>query len=210
MKTVLAVLGILTGTALACGGHAVQADSGEGGSGDDGSQGGGSAPLVTMNPDGTIPLAPTAVETNRYPVGCGVADPPYMNGDLFSVGIVPNGPATPYGLLSITFNSPVAVGTPLALTVQPFVMDGSQSGTTTYPDQTAQADNVRFVYSQGTGSSAIDTGAFDTVTFTLLAMPAQDGDPLTVRLQVHFVDGKVLDETYSGPVTTDSAGCPAG
>ena len=184
LAQLVAISGISALAAGACGGQAIVA--GDGGSAEGGSTGQtGPAPSVVVNA-------------------------PFMDGDLFSVGIVPSGPATPYGLLSVTYNSPQPVGIQTALTVSPLVANGSQSGTTVYPVQTAKSGSISLVYTQGTGTGAIDTGAFDSVGFTLLAMPAKDGDPLTVRLQIHFADGKVLDETYSGAVVTDTAGCLGG
>ena len=59
--------------------------------------------------------------------------------------------------------------------------------------------NVSFGYDQGSehGPAEIDTGAFDSAAVTVVALPAKDGDPLTIRMQAHFVDGRVLDETFS-------------
>jgi hypothetical protein len=209
VSTLAQLLAISALAMVACGGQAIVA--GDGGSAEGGAPGeAGPAPSVVVNAGSTIAFDPGAVETKRYPTPCGTPDAPFMDGDLFSVGIVPSGPATPYGLLSVTYNSPQPVGVPTALTVSPLVANGSQSGTTVYPVQTAKSGSISLVYSQGTGTGAIDTGAFDSVGFTLLAMPAKDGDPLTVRLQIHFADGKVLDETYSGAVVTDTAGCLGG
>ena len=54
-------------------------------------------------------------------------------------------------------------------------------------------------------------GAFDSAAVTVVALPAKDGyDPLTIRIQLHFVDGRVLDETFSAAVVTTGYGCGAG
>ena len=47
-------------------------------------------------------------------------------------------------------------------------------------------------------------------TITILAMPTANGQPLTVRIQMHFVDGKSLDETFSNALASSWGGCPAG
>ena len=66
------------------------------------------------------------------------------------------------------------------------------------------------IFVQVKRAGRIDTGAFDVVTITILAMPTADGQPLTVRIQMHFVDGKTLDETLSRPLLTSYGGCGAG
>ncbi|HEY5146521.1 MAG TPA: hypothetical protein VII82_07125 [Polyangiaceae bacterium] len=44
----------------------------------------------------------------------------------------------------------------------------------------------------------------------MVALPRMDGDPLTIRVHVHFADGKVLDETFSVPLRTLPSYCPEG
>jgi hypothetical protein len=90
---------------------------------------------------------------------------------------------------------------PLALDVNPLMPPSAQY---------AQRGGVTFQYTQGANPGEIDTGAFNAVTITLLAMPTADGQPLTVRIQLHFVDGRTLDETFSTPLVTLESGCGAG
>jgi hypothetical protein len=92
---------------------------------------------------------------------------------------------------------------------------GADGGTVTYEYQEALASSAAgsdppfvFDYWQGDHPAEIDTGAFDKVTLTLVAFPSADGDPLTVRVQVHFVDGRELDGTYSAPLKTEPGDCP--
>jgi hypothetical protein len=175
--------------------------------------------VITVDWDSGTPIdfVPTAVYATRYPAVCGVANPPFMNGDLFSLDIV--GAATTGGSdnsLSLTFNSPVPpVGAPMALSVLPFMPQGISvtvpvSGPTTYYSfqRATGPDRLNFVYRQGTNPNEIDTGAFDATIFTLVQLPTKDGDPFAVRLQIHFVDGRELDHTYSSPLTTEAGGCP--
>ncbi len=67
--------------------------------------------------------------------------------------------------------------------------------------------SIIFGFSHAVDSTEIDFGAFDSVMVTLLAIPAADGDPMSLRLRVHFVDGRVLDETFSASATTTRSNC---
>jgi hypothetical protein len=178
-----------------------------------------SPPLWTPNTEETIVFEPTLVDATRFPTVCGIMNPPFMNGDLYSLDIVDQRGATPYAALTLSFSSPApAVGTPLMLTVQPFTpqadgigqLDGSTMWYAAQNAQGSQGSGINFQYSQGAHPSEIDTGAFDAVTITILAMPTANGQPLTVRIQMHFVDGKSLDETFSNALASSWGGCPAG
>jgi hypothetical protein len=174
------------------------------------------APLWAQNPGGTIRFEPTFVSAARYSNVCGVMNPPFMNGDLYSLDIVDQTGPSPFSGFALSFNSPApATGTPLMLTVQPLlphaIASHQPNGTpTSAAGQNAQGSGISFQFSQGANPSEIDTAAFDAVTITLLAMPTENGQPLTVRIQMHFVDGKTLDETFSNALGTRYSGCPAG
>jgi hypothetical protein len=165
---------------------------------------------------GTITFEPTLVSAGRSSSVCGVMNPPFMNGDLYTLDIVDQTGPAPYNGLSLSFNSPApTTGTPLMLALQPLPQGtgiGQPNGTTMgyAAPQSAHGSGLSFQYSQGANPSGIDTGAFDAVTITILAMPTDNGQPLTVRVQMHFVDGKTLDETFSNLLATNYIGCPAG
>jgi|HubBroStandDraft_5_1064220.scaffolds.fasta_scaffold100953_2 hypothetical protein len=166
---------------------------------------------VTLNAGGTIAFTPASVVVARYPAVCGVMNPPFTDGDRYSMDIIGSEVQAPYDELFIRFPSPVMVGTPLTLAVQAFSTMGTESaGGSWYAAQTAEESDITFSYVQGSDPTEIDTGAFDSVTITILAMPMKDGDPLTIQLRIHFVDGLVLDETYSGPLASEWSGCSAG
>ena len=208
MTTTVGALGAaLVCTCLASCGGAAGVDSGSG------------APIDTVDWDsGTaIDFVPSAVYGTRIAALCGVANPPFMNGDLFSLDIV--GTATtegPENSLNLTFNSPAPpIGAPMTLSVLPFVPQAISvtvpaSGPTTYYSfqRATGSDRLNFVYTQGTNPSEIDTGAFDALILTLVQLPTKDGDPFAARLQIHFVDGRELDDTYSSALTTIEGGCP--
>lgn len=159
------------------------------------------APPWTLNPGGTITFEPTLVSATRSPNTCGF-DLPFSNGDLYSLDIGDR------SVLTVSFGTPaLPIGTPLMLSVQPF-----SQGTLTMPytPQGAQGSGITFQYSQGDNAGEIDTGSFDAVTITILAMPTADGQPLTVRIQMHFVDGRSLDETFSSPLVSSYRSCVSG
>jgi hypothetical protein len=158
---------------------------------------------------------PTRIIAERFTSICGVMDPPFMNGDLYSLYITGNMAQSPYPGFTVDFSSPAVIGIPIMPTVQPFSAQTSgigqpDGGIMWYAGQTANGGGIDFRYSLGSDPSEIDTGAFDSVTVTILAMPSKDGDPLTIRILIHFVDGKVLDETFSSPLETAWSGCPRG
>jgi hypothetical protein len=182
-------------------------------------------PPVVANPDGTIPFVPSLVAATRNPSVCNVQNPPFMAGDQFFLDISGKAAKVPSNRLVVDLPSPLdvladagspfAVGAPIMLAVLPYAPQGTKlvapdGGFAWYADQGANTGLVSFSYTQGADPSEIDTGAFDAVTLTVLAVPRMDGDPLTIRVQVHFVDRKVLDETFSGAVTTVPSWCGAG
>jgi hypothetical protein len=181
---------------------------------------GGQSPLPkpsTLGPDDTVGFTPSSVTALRFASACGVASPPFQNGDIFSLSVLGSKAKTPYDALTvdITSPSPAVVGQRLSLTVNPYNPNGLCGGPfggpmTCYGGQNANAGTLTFAYSQGANPSEIDTGAFDVATITVVNMPTKDGEPLTVRIQLHFVDGRVMDETFSAPLSTEAAGCAAG
>lgn len=213
MKTTVRVLGAALACAclVSCGGA-----TGEKGIAGESDSGG---PIDTVDWDAGTPIGfvPAALYAIRFPAVCGVANPPFMNGDLLSLDIVGAGSSgVADNALGLTFNSPgPPVGAPMALSVLPFMPQGISdtvpaSGSTTYLSfqRATGSDGLNFVYTQGTNPSEIDTGAFDAIILTLVQLPTKNGDPFAVRLQIHFVDGRELDHTYSSPLATEMIGCP--
>jgi hypothetical protein len=161
------------------------------GAGTDGAALSSSAPL----PGDTIGFVPTGVYGARW--GCEIP-PPYMTGDQFGMEI--DGPMVswPWDELEVSFTIPIAVGVPFTLAVQAPQQLGAN------PIQEATGNGIEFSFSPSTTAPQIDSGAFDSATVTFLAIPAADGAPMTLTLRVHFVDGRLLDETFSASTTTRS------
>jgi hypothetical protein len=162
-----------------------------------------------------IDFVPSVVYATRFPNTCGVANPPFKNGDLFSLEVVGARTAAPYNALNLSFQSPApAAGTSIALAPLPFKAQGTgidsqpPGMTTWYPAQGASGGGVNFTFLQGSDPNEIDPGAFDSVVVTLTQLPTSDGAPFAARLQIHFVDGKQLDASFSNALTTSVSGCP--
>jgi hypothetical protein len=157
---------------------------------------------ATPNAGNTIPFRPSEVIAVRSPAQCGTA---YMAADEYALDAIGDMTRAPFNALDVTFLGAPPVDQPQTLIVRPVASQGS------FASQSADnARNVTFKYAQGVDPAEIDTEAFDSVDVTLLALPAKDGDPLTVRIQAHFADGRALDETFSAPVMTTTAGCGSG
>ncbi len=180
--------------------------------------GGGGNPATT-----SFSASSVAAQRNPPYSPCGVDDPPFSSEDQFSLTIAGKPPTGLYNepegglpnelVLRYDGSFRAVLGEPIALAVQaypgpgPVSFIGPDGGTRTYEYQEAfdaGADasdpEIDFAYYQGDDPAEIDTGAFDSVTVTFLAVPSADGDPLTARVHVHFVDGKVIDATYSAPL----------
>jgi len=163
----LASLTLLGALGVACGGSAAAP-----------------SPPAVANPGNTVTVASPKVSALRVPSTCGVTNPPFTSTDAFSLDIV-LGPRTetPYNGLLLEYDGAVAVGKPIALTVEPFLAQGTQSGDGPwYAAQDAQSGSISFGYEQGADPSGFDQSAFDSVTLTFEAIPTEDGEPLTVRL----------------------------
>jgi hypothetical protein len=206
--------GLLAVAVAACGGKSGEAVNPANAAGD----GAPALPApVVANPDGSIAFVPSLVDATRNPVICGVPDPPFADGDQFFLEVKGDAAKPPSNELVIEFTSPLneAVGAPVAMAVQPYSprgtkIEGPDGGFGLYADQSSDNGVLNFSYTQGTDPGELDTGEFGAVRLTMVALPRIDGDPLTIRVQVLFADGKVLDDTFSAPLRTVPAFCPEG
>lgn len=162
-----------------------------------------SGPFV-LNPGSTLAFSPSGVWAYRFAYPCGVADPPYDNRDIF--GLQAGG--DPDAGFFIYMPPTVTVGIAYAIELgapspDPPASQGGQYGTS--------ADGtVQFDYHWGVTASQVDASALDSATVTVEAFPAEDGDALTVRVVLHFVDGGLLDATGSADTPRMFYSCPAG
>ena len=181
---------------------------------------------VTPN-GGDLQFTPSKIDVHRYAATCGTSNPPIQPTDSLSMDIV--GDTTkgaPYPMMAVHLRSlGAAVGTPIALALSPWkpltgpVVQQEDAGSGVpltiidTNDELAQtADNdVQFRFERGIDQTTLDANAYDAATLTIEALPQNDGDPFTVRIQLHFTDGHTFDATYSGPVPPVGANpCAAG
>jgi hypothetical protein len=158
------------------------------------------APPYVVNPGGDLSLVRLMVDVQRFPSMCGVANPPFTDQDHFSLDVLGENTA-----ISFTCSRNVTVGVPIVLTLAAPSIASSAQQTASSP-----ADSTLQVTFDGGYESEVDPNPLDAATVTVLAFPAKDGDPLTVRFQFHFTDNRKLDETFSGPLYTGFSGCVAG
>lgn len=155
------------------------------------------APYV-VNPGGDLSLVRVTVDAQRLPSTCGVMNPPFTDQDRFSLDVLGENTA-----ISFTCSRNLTVGVPIVLTLAAQAPSAQQSAS-------SPADSALQVTFDGGYESEVDPNPLDAATVTVLAFPAKDGDPLTVRFQFHFTDNRKLDETFSGPLYTGFSGCRAG
>jgi hypothetical protein len=129
-------------------------------------------------------------------------------------------PPAPYLEVELNGLTP-PVGVPAVLDLDPWapkpgpgawVDDAGATHLDVNPEHAHSPDGlILLTLSRGFDQTTLDTGPFNQATVTIVAMPAQDGDALTIRVQLHFSDVHTLDQTYSGPVPPIGAnGCAAG
>jgi hypothetical protein len=172
------------------------------------------APYV-VNPGADVSLIPSSVDVQRFAYICGVMNPPYTDQDIFSLDIAgKDTPTPPLGAIFLDCSRNVKVGEPIVLTVGAYQMNppsGPGEAPSAQQSATLPSDSSLSVgFEWGSNPDEVDRHPLDAATVTVLAFPAKDGDPLTVRFQFHFTDNRKLDETFSGPLYTGFSGCPAG
>jgi hypothetical protein len=153
-----------------------------------------------QNARASIAFHPRWVEVTRIRPFCEELAP-LAKADCFQVTIGDSADALRDGFLSIEFDRSVPLGDPVHLVVlrpSSALLGPPGEGPPSRPIQRASRGSIDFALLRG--SDPADPGEFDAVTLTFLAMPAHDGDTLTLRVQVHFDDGRTLDATFSGPL----------
>jgi hypothetical protein len=175
------------------------------------SSGSSSPPPVVVNPGSTLTFSPTTIYAWRVPAACGVANPPYGPGDIYSlqaVGAQVQGPRTGFAVMM-----PQAVAAGTSYDLVPAAVVTIQNPQSISRTQNASPPDGA-LYFQFSWSEAdlgeIDPNPLDHVGITVVAFPSADGDPLTVHYVLHFTDQQTLDVTISGASATQPVGCAAG
>jgi|SRR5579859_4202952 len=169
---------------------------------------------VVVNAGSTLTFTPVELQATRSPKVCGVASPPYVDGDLFVLDATGAGAGNPASgvptAIDLTFPTPLAAQAASELLLAPAVTIPNPAGAYRSQSATASGSYIGFTFQWGTDPNEIDPSTLHKVDVTILAIPQRDGDPLTVRYVIQFDDGKTLDETFSAPVSTTVNGCAAG
>ncbi len=198
-------------------GSASSGSSGGSGSGSTGATSSGSASLTgaqsaVVNSGSTVFLSPSQIYVQRSPATCGVVNPPFTDGDLFSLDAVGTSTTTaPWTGIAFDCSRSVAMNLPIALVLGAYQSFPPSGRLEQYAEQRASSPTdsaIQFDFTWGSELSEVDASPLGAATVTVLAFPEQDGDPLTVRFQLHFQDVQSLDETFSGPLVSSYGGCP--
>ncbi len=219
----LASLAALAIALVGCGGG-TSAGTTSGLPGQPGQPGQPGEPVVDNGGDAHFDIS--EVNADRYSATCGVQDPPFAPTDDMTLRAIGTKGKVPLALLTVRLLGSTAVGAPLTLTPDPWMSGETVIGMSQQPggpvitqtgarDETARDTNsagsgVQLDLSRGSDATYVDATAFTAVVVTIVALPAKTGDPLTVRVQLTFSDGKKLDQTFSAPMSLSSHGCAAG
>lgn len=141
---------------------------------------------------------------------CGTP-PPFLPGDVFQLVLEGPGQQDPLPRMVIDIWATAPLGAPEALTVVPWKPGPAPSpGSNDDPEDAYRQDahgNDQLGFSLGRGTPSLpDPNAYDQATLTVLAIPTKEGEALQVRVQLHFTDGAMLDETFVSPplIETDT------
>jgi hypothetical protein len=145
-----------------------------------------------------VQFTPSSVDAVRTPSTCGVTDPIFTPTDTFSLELTgETDVAPPFTDVRLDVGASVAPNEAVPLMV-------SQGDVTT----AASTDGaIQFTYKTGSNPSELDDSPLASVVVTVTSVPASDGALLGAELSLTFEDGRVLDQVYSAPLTTQSIIC---
>jgi hypothetical protein len=210
-------------SAVACGGSSGTTILGDG-SGSSGGSGGSAGAVETSlanggaiaDNGGTVHFTVKDELLLRYPTagfeGCN--SNPYTPSDSYQ--LIAYGPADLAPRPEIEFNVPanVVLGTTNAVQPIPWKLAPVPRPQDNYTNQEVasnQKASLGVSLGRGADPEAPDHNAFDQASVTVLTVPTAPGELLTVRLQLHFVDGQTLDQTFrSPPARPVDAACAVG
>jgi len=157
---------------------------------------------VTTGARSTVELTPSSVEATRTPASCGVTEPAFSSKDVLTLEVVgETDVAPPFATLTLQLAAGVTTGTAIPLTVDSNGTAGAETASSAY-------GTVSFSLTVGDDTTELDSSGLESVVVTVTALPTADGDPLTAEVQVSFVDGRELDQTYTGTLRTAVVLCP--
>lgn len=171
---------------------------------------------ATHAADSTLRFAVANIVFDRGPAVCGVADPPFTDGDSFLLDLLGTG-TMPTGI-GIICSRRVPVGGDLAVQLMPFGIlayntdaNGNMTNVRYGQNGSFAPDNGIFIWGQGANPDEVDSTPLTGVDLEFAAFPQRDGDDVDVRIKMRFQDGGLLDlyvreplPPLSGPIA-----CPA-
>lgn len=150
-----------------------------------------------------IVFTPSLVEATRTPATCSVTEPAFSSKDRFTLEVTgETSIAPPYSTLTMLLAAAAPSGEAVPLTV-----DAQGSAASTWTASSADR-SVSFSLTVGSDPTEIDATGVSSVVVTVDAMPTADGQPVSAEVQVYFVDGRELDQTYSASLRTAVVLCP--
>jgi hypothetical protein len=150
-----------------------------------------------------IVFTPSLVEATRTPATCSVTEPAFSSKDRFTLEVTGvTSIAPPHSTLTLLLTAAAPSGEALPLTV-----DAQGSAASTWTAGSADG-SVNFSLTVGSDPTELDATGVSSVVVTVDAMPTADGQPLSAEVQVYFVDGRELDQTYSASLRTAVVLCP--
>jgi len=135
---------------------------------------------------------------------------PYSDQDVFELSALGTTAQQPYTDLFLALEGHVTIGAPLSLAVMAVENNPGSPMSTRVQTASAAGGVATFNFTWGADVSEIDPSTLASVTLTVEAFPAKDGDALTVRCVLAFTDSKTLDITFSGATLSDYGSCAAG
>jgi hypothetical protein len=163
------------------------------------------SPVVDNN-GGTVRFDATEVTAQRTPPACSGQTPAPSPNDGYRLSIVDKDtPATPWPSMEVGLRPSVVVGQAYDLAIDPSQPLHPNDLNAHTPDFT-----VGLSFARGSNQATLDPNAFTKATITIVAFPAKDGEPLTVRVQLSFSDTQTLDQTFSAPLVTQVNGVCGG
>lgn len=171
---------------------------------------GGAASTITSNGgDVSFDIAKVYLTRGEW---CG-SPPPFTSADDYQLVLEAAGP-DPAQTVDIGVWATSPVGVAQALKVSPWKAGAvvTQGENDVNPEEATALDAKKnpfadFSLLRGLTPSLPDPNPYDQATLTVVALPQKEGDSLVVRIQLHFTDGKTLDETFTSPLAETDTPC---
>jgi hypothetical protein len=156
----------------------------------------------------TFAFVPDQVVATRTPflAGCLGANVPFSDDDLFSLQPVEQASPQTVRSIAITFKRTVTKNAALDL-----ALGGPVRGATFENADQAQSPDektgVGLIVSLKDGSPAKPLSA---AKVTVTDVPTKDGEPMSAHVTLEFTDGDVLDQTFTGKLSSYEGSCASG